>query len=650
MDMEWLAGIENDFEHSPHTGWTRKHWMAVLEKMLLGVLGSFNGREAWPGLPMAEDGTELARRATVAVCGPGELLGRPMMLAAVYMAATGRTTIDGYDGDIAEVFRKGIAAVARLDASRLADSPYHPDCDVGTQMSILLAWDFLYEPLDDETKALMKEHYKACRSFTQRDHNWLLFGITQALLLERMGEPADRAELDGHFAAILNMYRGDGWFVDGWNQQFDSYNFWGFQLYLHLLLDRDAAWRERYGSTVKEITELHEQTFAYWVDADGNLVGHGRSLTYRFAAVCGLQWSQISGLTSTAPGLARRISSGCIKAFLEQGCLRGDGTMSIGFHRENTTVGEDYTGLGSPYWSVTGLMALLLPEDHPFWTDPELPSPADGGKISRIAVRGAQMALQTGGPRRESRMHIAGDQFRHHYTWEAGAKYYQHAYSSTLGFALAGLGGPELSAGRTGLSPDGETWCYRTKPRMVELSPSGCSSDWNAGLFHEGVDGRVGTESFFLGEGELHVFTHFSDRPQVRRLGGWSVKLEAGEMPRVDIHEDGTTAIRSAFGCSVLLPLAELGGVGGRVECVVLEPRAGYAHTHLFGGIGCWPQWTSCEPVAPGRPVAVFVDGVRAGSAQHAPDKEALLARARSVCFKKGFAQPGLRVNHRPLS
>ena len=178
---------------------------------------------------------------------------------------------------------------------------------------------------------------------------------------------ADRAELDGHFAAILNMYRGDGWFVDGWNQQFDSYNFWGFQLYLHLLLDRDAAWRERYGSTVKEITELHEQTFAYWVDADGNLVGHGRSLTYRFAAVCGLQWSQISGLTSTAPGLARRISSGCIKAFLEQGCLRGDGTMSIGFHRENTTVGEDYTGLGSPYWSVTGLMALLLPEDHPCW-------------------------------------------------------------------------------------------------------------------------------------------------------------------------------------------------------------------------------------------------------------------------------------------
>jgi len=635
MDAAWLMGVGCDFGRSPYTGWTREHWQAVLEKMLLGVLKSFSGQEAWPDLPQAEDGTSLARQATVAVCGPGEVLGRPMLLAALYMSVTGRATIEGYDGDIAEVFRKGIVAMARMEPSRLADSPFHPDCDVGTQMSLMLAWDILYEPLDEETKRLLKEHYKASCPFTQRDHNWLLFGITQALLLERMGEPVDRAELDGYFQSILNMYRGDGWFIDGWNQQFDYYNFWGFQLYLHLLLNLDVSWRERYGAVVKEITDLHERTFPYWVDADGNLVGHGRSLTYRFAAVCGLQWSQISGLSGTAPGLARRISSGCIKAFVEKGCLREDGTMSIGFWNENTTIGEDYTGRGSPYWAATGLMALLLPEDHPFWTDSEQPSPADDAETRRTVVRGAQMSLKTGGPRRESRIHIAGDQFRHYHTWEAGAKYFQHAYSSTLGFALVGLGGPELSAGRTGLSADGATWCYRTKPRMVQIGPTGCRSEWDAGLFHEKINGRVVTESFYLDEGELHVFTHFSDRPQFLRLGGWSVKLAAGETPVTEQMEGGSFVLGSAFSRSILLPLPELGGVVGRVECVVPEPRKGYTHSHLFGGIGCWPQWTSATPVAPGQPVAIFVDAARVGSEVGAPNSAELLERARSVCFNE---------------
>jgi len=633
MNPMWKMKIENDFKQSPYTGWTRVHWQSVLETMLLGVLKSFNGRDPFPNLPEAEDGTGLARRATVAVCGPGEILGRPMMLAALYMAVTGRTKIEGYDGDMAEVFRQGIAAVARMTPSTLAESPYHPDCDVGTQMSLLLAWDFLYEPLDKEIKGLLKEHFKVCRSFTQRDHNWLLFGIMQALLLGRMGEPVDHAKLEGDFQSILNMYRGDGWFIDGWNQQFDGYNFWGFQLYLHLLLNLDSTWRERYGALVKEITDLHEQTFPYWIDADGNLVGHGRSLTYRFAAVCGLQWSQISGLTSTAPGLARRISSGCIKAFVENGCFREDGTLSIGFRGENTTVGEDYTGSGSPYWAVTGLMALLLPEAHPFWTDLEQSSAADGAEVSRIVVRGAQMSLKTGGPRRESRIHIAGNQFRHYRTWEAGAKYYQHAYSSTLGFALAGLGGEELSAGRTGLSIDGENWCYRTKPRMVQVGLAGCRSEWNAGMFHEKINGRVITESFFLDEGELHVFTHFSERPCFLRLGGWSVKLVHGESPRIEQQAEGSLVIESAFSRSIMMPLMDLGGGAGRMECVVQQPQEGYTHTHLFGGLAGWPQWTSREPVAPGQPVAIFVDAIGSASTWNTPNKKELLALARSVAL-----------------
>jgi hypothetical protein len=282
------------------------------------------------------------------------------------------------------------------------------------------------------------------------------------------------------------------------------------------------------------------------------------------------------------------------------------------------------------------LTALILPDSHPFWTETEQPSPSDSKEVSTIAVRGAQMVFKTGGVRREARLQIAGDQFRHFAKWEAGVKYYQHSYSSTLGFAMSGPNGPGLSVGKTGISADGESWIYRTKPRMLDMSRTGCRSEWNPGIFCEGYDGRVITESFFLEEGELHVFTHFSSRPQFLRLGGWSVRLQGGtkrETPLIHQNAAGLFTVRSAFNSSLMLPLTELGGVTGRTECVVQEPREGFVHTHLFGGIGGWTQWTSEEPVEPGCPIAIFVDAVRnrPGIVPAGPDRAELLSLARSA-------------------
>jgi hypothetical protein len=635
MKNEWIVGIEKDPVLSPYTGWTRAHWMAVLEKMLLGVLKSFSKETGQPDLPLTTDGTQPPGINSLATYGPGERLGRPMILAALYMKATGRTRIAGFGGDIAETFRNALAAMARMEPSSLAGKPFYYDCDVGVQMSLVLAWDFFYEPLDGETKKLLKEHYLTCRPF-RSDTNWRFFDLTQAMLLRRMGEPYDLADANDLLASLMNMYRGDGWFIDGWNQQYDFYNFWGFQLYLHLLTAHKQEIMPQYEAVLRGITDLHEQTFPYWLDADGNLIGHGRSMSYRFAAVCGIQWAQISGLSSMSPGLARRLSSGCIKAFVEHECLRDDGTLPIGYWGENATVGEEYNSSGGPYWAALGLTALILPGDHPFWTETEQPSPSDSKEVSTIAVRGAQMVFKTGGVRREARLQIAGDQFRHFAKWEAGVKYYQHSYSSTLGFAMSGPNGPGLSVGKTGISADGENWVYRTKPRMLDVSRTGCRSEWNPGIFCEGYDGRVMTESFFLEEGELHVFTHFSSRPQFLRLGGWSVRLQGGtkrETPLIHQNADGLFTVRSAFNSSLMLPLPELGGVNGRTECVVQEPREGFTHTHLFGGIGGWTQWTSEEPVEPGCPVAIFVDAVRncPGLAPAVPDRAELLSLARSA-------------------
>lgn len=636
MNAAWIDRIDKDFSRAPYTGWTRAHWMAVLEKMLLGVLRAFKEGQAWPDLPFTTDGTKSPGVGSLAQYGPGEMLGRPMMLAALFIAATGRTRISGFERDIAEVFRSGLKGLVHLGpATTKGNGILYHDSSVGIHLSLVLASEALYEPLDQDTKNLLREHFRLSRFF-RGDTNHRLFDLTQAMLLRRMGDAYDMEDADDLLASIMNMYRGDGWFIDGWNQQFDYYNFWGFQLYLHLLTAQGEAVISRYAAALRGITALHEKTFPYWLDADGDLIGRGRSMCYRFAAVCGLQWSQISGLSEMHPGLARRLSSGCIKSFVEHGCLRDDGTMPIGFWGENATVGEDYNSPGGPYWAVTGLMGLLLPEAHPFWAATEEPSPADSATSSRIAVRGAQMTFKTGGPRRESRLYVAGELFRHVGIWESGMKYFQHSYSSKIGFAMAGIHGPEISAGKTGISADGQTWVYRAKPRMLAISRAGCRNEWTPGIFHDGFDGRVVTESFFLEAGELHVFAHFSSCPLFLRIGGWSVRLQnAGqrEAPRIEQEEGGMFAVHSGFNSSFLLPLAEASGVAGRVECVVQEPREGFVHTHLFGGIGCWPQWTSAAPVPPGRPVAFFVDAVRSQAEPRTsvPEKGRLLTLARSV-------------------
>lgn len=642
MKTKWLDEVIQDKSISPYTGWTRAHWMAVLEKMLLGVLRSFDQSTGQPVLPLTTDGTTPPGVNSLVTYGPGERLGRPMILAAIYMRSTGKTKIACFDGDIAQTFRSAIAGLTRMNASSMGEKVFYYDCDVGLQIALAIAWEHLYEPLDSETKELLKAHYKACRPF-RSDTNWRFFDLTQAMLLRRMGEPYDMADSKDLMASLMNMYRGDGWFIDGWNQQFDYYNFWGFQLYLHLLAVNKQEIIAPYEDALRSITDLHEQTFPYWMDADGRLIGHGRSMSYRFAAVCGIQWSQMSGLSRLNPGLARRLSSGCIKAFVENGCLRDDGTLPVGFWGENATIGEEYNSSGGPYWASLGFSALLLPAEHPFWTSPETASPSDSGEVSTIAVRGAQMVFKTGGPRREARLQITGDQFRHQFKWEAGIKYYQHSYSSTLGFSAAGPDGPNLSVGKTGISADGESWVYRTKPRMICMSRSGCRNEWNPGIFCAGYDGRVITESFFLEEGELHVFTHFSSRPQFLRIGGWSVRLQSGakrETPLIHQNADGLFTVRSAFNTSIMLPLPELGGVAGHTECIVQEPREGFVHTHLFGGIGGWTQWSSDEPVEPGRPVAVFVDGFKndPGVITSAPDRAHLLGLARTADFSEEFA------------
>jgi hypothetical protein len=635
---ETALSSTTDRELSPLTGYTRAHWVEIIERLAAGVAASIDPATGIPRL--TSDPSETALPAQLR--NPGgecEMFERTHLLVATFIAATGRTTAPGSGVDLAASYRRGMLRF--IDSSR----PDYRWRSFGSAsvLAMLLAPQHFVDPLDAAAKKMLCDHLARFIERDTRDCNTMLFSMMPAPLLDRLGGKYDRDLLDGYFDAILSMYRGDGWFIDGWNRGFDNYNFWGFQLYLHALMRFDERWRRRYEERVREITRLHERTLPFFFGSDGGPIPKGRSLNYRFAVLAGMGWAMLSGLSNLEPGLARRISSGCLKYFWEHGCQSERGFLECGYRGANSAVGEDYTDRGAPYWAATGLAALALPETHPFWTAVEQPMPADVAGIKRCLVRGAQMVLKVDGARGEARLLNVGEPFYHRAIWQAGSKYFQNAYSSTLGYPLAGDLGPELGAGRTGLSLDGLKWAWRTWPREVNMDAYRARSEWDAWPAADGITGKVVTESLFLDRGEIHIFWHTDPRPHYLALGGWGIQVSHGQVPSLQ-QDEHDIAILSDVMWSVMRLLA---GVPGTLTMEEVRPRPGFRHAHLFGGWSAYPVWKSAQPVPTGVKVAIFVDAARRREAP-APEWPPIQARAdvdhlvlqmdgRGVCGERFF-------------
>lgn len=607
---------------SPLTGWTREHWVEVTGRMLAGVLQYADAETGQISLP--DDPEEPGLPA--ALRNPGgevEAFERTAMVAAAWIAATGRTDVPGYDGDVAAVYRTGLQRFIDPSSPHYVSAArgLHYRCGAGIVLAMLLAPADLLEALPADLKSLLAEHLAEYIHRHSKDSNHLLFSMMPAAVLERLGAEYDRPMLDDYFDRILSMYTGDGWFIDGWNRQFDHYNFWGFQLYLHALVTHDAPWREQYGRRIGEITRLHERTLPFWFGRDGCPVPKGRSINYRFAAVSGIAYAQLSGLASMAPGQARRIASGCLRYFWDRGCLSERGLLEPGYHGANAALGEDYTDRGAPYWAATGLAALALPAEHPFWTEPERPIPADSPGVKRLAVPGAQMVFKVDGDRGEARAVVGGEPFLHRRIWQAGLKFFQHAYSSTLGHPLTGEGGPELAVGRTGLSADGRAWAWRTWPRVRHLDERRIRSEWDAWPALEGLTGTVVCETLILDRGEVHIFGHTSPEPRYLSVGGYGARIPHGAQAQMTVI-DGGLAVESEAAWSAMRFLV---GVKGRFTMEEIRPREGFRHAHLFGGWSACPRWVSEGAVGCDAAVVVWVDAGRRAEAPQVETPEVVI-------------------------
>ncbi|MEJ5914130.1 DUF2264 domain-containing protein [Pseudokineococcus sp. 1T1Z-3] len=216
-------------------------------------------------------------------------------------------------------------------------------------------------------------------------NNWLLFGVVVERFLAAVGRSPAVSRAAGRLDAVEAMYRGDGWYSDGGERNFDYYGGWGFHLYLVLAALLEGGEQGRQELAVhRERLRLHLEQVRHLVAPDGRPVALGRSLTYRHALLVPFWLGVLLDATPLAPGETREMCSAAVQRFREGGAPDRRGLLPLGWRCDEPVEVQSYSGSASPYWAAKGFLGLLLPPDHPEWTTPVGAPPAPAAPCVRV--------------------------------------------------------------------------------------------------------------------------------------------------------------------------------------------------------------------------------------------------------------------------
>jgi hypothetical protein len=357
-----------DKGRSGHTGWHRAHWEAVADHLLDAVNPYATPGHAQYRLP--------GRQSKSGVDSDGlEGYARTFLLAAFRIA--------GARGEVAPALIERYAQGLGNGTDPGHRHAWAPLTDHAQQLveaaSIALALHetrpWLFDRLSPAVQARVVDWLAGFVGKVPHANNWVMFQVVVEQFLANVGGPHDAAEIERRLAAIEEWYVGDGWYTDGDGQHFDYYCGWALHFYplLWARMAGDAAAAERYRDRLRLFLAQYQHLFA----ADGAPTHQGRSLTYRFATVAPLWLGAMFDALPDSPGGARRIASGVLRHFVERGAPDERGLLTLGWYRPFLPAVQAYSGPASPYWASKGFLGLVLPSDHPVWTDPERAAPID---------------------------------------------------------------------------------------------------------------------------------------------------------------------------------------------------------------------------------------------------------------------------------
>ncbi|MFJ3669011.1 DUF2264 domain-containing protein [Streptomyces sp. NPDC090106] len=507
---------------SPRTGYTRAHWEAAADALLAatepyatddGALYRFPGTHtSWSG-PLS-DGLEG--------------YARTLLLAAFRQ-----------DETVLQRYAEGLAAGVSGVWPRVEDRGQPLVEAASIALALRLTRPLLWDRLEDGVRQRAAAWLGDALTAEAWPCNWELFPVTVGGFLQEIGhEPAASAKaVERGLERIETWYVGGGWYTDGDGRKFDYYNGWAMHLYpvLHawLAAGRPTAAGGARGSADGPLDsvygdrlEAHLADYARLFGGDGAPLLQGRSLTYRFATAAPLWLGALTGRTPLPPGETRRLASGALRYFLDRGAVGADGLLTLGWHGPDEALLQGYSGPASPYWASKGFIGLLLPPDHPVWTAPEEPSPAE--RADAVApIDAPNWLLQSTGSDGVVRLHNHGSEdvrYDPYYTRLAYSTVTAPSTSYDNSVIVGGAGG------RSGIEPlgVGEGWAASR-----HLVGSG-SGDVGAGAGEGEAGGGVRVTSLVLAEGAVEVRAHLvaGAAPGTEvRVTGW----DAGDGTRAEL-------------------------------------------------------------------------------------------------------------------
>ncbi|MGW4896924.1 DUF2264 domain-containing protein [Kitasatospora sp. NPDC004240] len=507
---------------SPHTGWTRAHWEAVADDLLTAVRPYASPGRALIDLP--GDRPSWSGRRSDALEG----YARTFLPAALRIAGAGGADPYGLLADYAAGLDAGTRTpTAERDLADGDRESWPLITDRGQAMveaasiafALRLTRPWLWDRLDAGVRERVGRWLADALHRAPNDNNWVLFPLSVGGFLAEAGieEKAAREAVRRGLEKIDRWYLGGGWYTDGRPRAFDHYNGWALHLYpvLHAHLAGDHALVAEYG----ERLAAHLADYAHTFGADGAPVHQGRSLTYRFAAAAPLWAGALTGRTPLDPGTTRRLASGALRHFLDRGALDDRGLLTLGWYGPEPRLVQPYSGPASPYWAGSGLLGLLLPPDHPVWTEPERPAPSEI-RDTVLALRGPGWLVQSTAADGVVRLHNHGSDDQPADTVQPDNPHYARLAHSTVTGPV--FGGP--ADNHLALLVDGEP------TERGRILPLGTGPGWAASLSRPRAAGRelpgVTVTSVTLAHGadevRVHLVTGAVPGTPVRE-GGWAV-------------------------------------------------------------------------------------------------------------------------------
>ena len=368
---------EPNFDLSPYTGMTRKHYIDcakyLLERAFIHVksLATPIVFPCVPGKSYPQPNDPAWRHRA----NEFEALERTFVLAAPLIHVDPETSIKGiklrdyYSLHLYNALTPGHANSLPMPED-LPDATYQFTCEFGGLTKTLLLmpdalWPYLTQTQKDEMAVTISKwaHHRTTQN------NWRLFNICALSFLKKHGYAIDDGLLKSHLLWVASYHAGNGWYLE------QSYNYYTISLFVAY----GTIWNRTFGDEhYPEIAQLLERSFQELMKTYPNFFGRdgyinmwARSICYRLWISGGFPVSSLLKSPGMDPGWARRLCSGSLLQFTTREDFFHNDVPSLGFYGHREYAIQSYSCSASPFIMFLPFISLALPEDSPFWTAKE---------------------------------------------------------------------------------------------------------------------------------------------------------------------------------------------------------------------------------------------------------------------------------------